>query len=79
MVKGSRDRGFSNKRRRRFPYNYHVYSVIKPLKVLAGPIAPWFGQPGQGVQYQTYVNVATLIADGYLRAEDPQALVPKPF
>ncbi|KAK1780164.1 hypothetical protein QBC45DRAFT_324263 [Copromyces sp. CBS 386.78] len=63
----------------KFPYNYHVYSVIKPFKVLAGPIAPWFGQPGQGVQYQTYVNVATLIADGYLKAEDPQALVPKPY
>lgn len=63
----------------RFPYNYHVYSVIKPFKVLAGPIAPWFGQPGQGVQYQTTVNVATLIADGYLKAEDPQKLVPKHY
>lgn len=63
----------------KFPYNYHVYSVVKPFKVLAGPIAPWFGQPGQGVQYQTYTNVLTLIADGYLKAEDPQALVPKPY
>ncbi|OAA65170.1 hypothetical protein SPI_01957 [Niveomyces insectorum RCEF 264] len=25
--------------------------VIQPMEVLAGPIAPWFGQPGQGVQY----------------------------
>ncbi|EAA32845.1 hypothetical protein GE21DRAFT_5460 [Neurospora crassa] len=63
----------------KFPWNYHVYSVIKPFAVLAGPIAPWFGQPGQGVQYQTYENVATLIADGYLKAEDPQRLVPRNY
>lgn len=61
---------------RRYPYNYHVYSVVKPLEVLAGPIAPWFGQPGAGVQYELYQSVATLIEQGYLQREDPSVLLP---
>ena len=32
--------------------NYHDYRVIRPLTVDAGPIAPWFAQPGGGLQYQ---------------------------
>ncbi|KAK3943297.1 hypothetical protein QBC46DRAFT_378081 [Diplogelasinospora grovesii] len=60
-----------------FPYNYHVYRVQKPLVVLAGPIAPWFGQPGQGVQYSLYSNVMTLINGGYLIREDPSAILAK--
>jgi hypothetical protein len=59
----------------RYPYNYHVYSVVKPLVVLAGPIAPWFGQPGAGVQYMLYKNVKTLIEEGFLRREDPSVLL----
>ncbi|KAK4158053.1 hypothetical protein C8A00DRAFT_39609 [Chaetomidium leptoderma] len=59
-----------------YPYNYHVYTVVKPLVVLAGPIAPWFGQAGAGVQYMIYQNVATLISDGFLRREDPSVLLP---
>ncbi|KAL2139209.1 hypothetical protein VTI28DRAFT_5497 [Corynascus sepedonium] len=50
--------------------------VIKPLLVLAGPIRPWFGQPGAGVQYMLYNDVATLISQGYLRREDPSVLLP---
>ncbi|KAK3292148.1 uncharacterized protein B0H64DRAFT_466705 [Chaetomium fimeti] len=57
-----------------FPYNYHVYSVVKPLVVSAGPIAAWFGQAGAGVQYKLYDRVNTLITDGYLRREDPSVL-----
>ncbi|KAF8858708.1 hypothetical protein BDZ45DRAFT_651075 [Acephala macrosclerotiorum] len=49
-----------------WPYNYHVYNVTKSLDTLAGPIAPWFGQPGQGVQYNMYTNVLGLINGGYL-------------
>lgn len=30
--------------------NYHVYRVVKDFDALAGPILPWFEQPGQGVQ-----------------------------
>ncbi|GGR91452.1 hypothetical protein GCM10010269_33230 [Streptomyces humidus] len=39
----------------RFPYNYHLYRVKKATVVCAGPAAPGFEQPGQGVQYVTSV------------------------
>lgn len=35
--------------------------------LLAGPIAPWFGQTGQGTQYKLYDSVAYLLDNGYLR------------
>jgi len=47
-------------------YNYHVYTVIKPFEVLTGPIAGWFEQPGQGVQYHMSSNVMTMVAEGFL-------------
>ncbi|KAG0211327.1 hypothetical protein BGX28_008150 [Mortierella sp. GBA30] len=49
-----------------YPYNYHVYKVTKAFIVLSGPIASWFGQPGQGVQYNTEKSVADLILGGFL-------------
>ncbi|KAJ7054934.1 hypothetical protein C8F01DRAFT_1322488 [Mycena amicta] len=53
-------------------YNYHVYRVLRPFEALSGPIAAWFGQPGQGTQY--YVEKKTvemLLKEGYLeRAVD---------
>ena len=51
-----------------YPYNYHVYAVLKPLPVVGGPIAPWFGQPGLGAQFYTgdVGNMLTLMSDGYL-------------
>lgn len=60
-----------------FPYNYHIYRVIKPLTVVGGPIAPWFGQPGLGAQFYTggTGNILTLIANGYLVAEEPEVLI----
>ncbi|KAF8312267.1 hypothetical protein DL93DRAFT_2082394 [Clavulina sp. PMI_390] len=47
-----------------YPYNYHVYKVINSFVVASGPIAPWFGQPGQGVQYASNTSVLNLIAAG---------------
>lgn len=57
--------------------NYHDYKVIKPFDVYAGPVAPWFGQPGHGLQFQidgrllpgapSGVNVLWLIKNGYLQ------------
>jgi len=62
----------------RVPYNYHLYRVVKDVDVFAGPIAPFFEQPGQGVQYQLLLagvrTVADLIADKTLVAEDPLEL-----
>lgn len=58
------------------PCNYHNYKVLKPFAVDAGPIAPWFGQPGLGLQYQldaslipgdpASFNVMWLVNNGYL-------------
>jgi hypothetical protein len=31
--------------------------------VTSGPVAPWFGQPGQGTQYYASKDVLTLIDD----------------
>ena len=33
---------------------------------MSGPIASWFEQPGQGVQYKMSSNVKDLIAGGHL-------------
>ncbi|MBC3841631.1 TNT domain-containing protein [Streptacidiphilus sp. 4-A2] len=56
--------------------NYHDYKVDKPFRVDAGPIAPWFGQPGHGWQYQldaallpgapAALNVLWLVDNHYL-------------
>ena len=45
-----------------------MYEVIKPLVVLGGPIAPWFGQPGLGAQFYVGAtgNILKLIELGYL-------------
>lgn len=40
--------------------------VIKPFVVPSGPIAPWFGQPGQGTQYKTASNIATLKSGNFI-------------
>ncbi|KAH7159627.1 hypothetical protein B0J13DRAFT_539287 [Dactylonectria estremocensis] len=62
-----------------FPYNYHVYKVLKPLTVVGGPIAPWFGQPGLGAQFYTggIGNILTLIDAGFLQREESGVLVSK--
>ncbi|HEY0700924.1 MAG TPA: TNT domain-containing protein [Micromonospora sp.] len=61
--------------------NYHRYCVIKPFPVDTGPIAPWFGQPGLGAQYQLNpaylpqagqaLTVDWLLHYGYLVEERP--------
>lgn len=52
--------------RNSYPYNYHVYKVIKTFEALSGPIAGWFGQPGQGVQFQLSSNIMTLLSGGFI-------------
>lgn len=56
-----------------YPYDYHLYRVTRDVVVCAGPIAPTFEQPGNGVQYVTSSqacddptprpNVAALVAN----------------
>ena len=52
----------------KYPYGYHVYIVKKPLVVVGGPIAPWFGQPGLGAQFNIGATgtVEQLIEKGFL-------------
>jgi hypothetical protein len=54
----------------RYPYNYHVYRVLQPFNVVSGPIAAWFGQPGQGVQYELSTNILGLISGGFIQEVD---------
>ncbi|KAL6922631.1 hypothetical protein FSST1_006657 [Fusarium sambucinum] len=44
-----------------FPNDYHVYNVTKPFSVLSGPIKPWFGQPGYGMQF--FLGIGTTVQD----------------
>jgi hypothetical protein len=46
---------------------YYRYEVVKPLRVQAGKAAPWFDQPGGGMQYKTSERVQVLVERGYLR------------
>jgi hypothetical protein len=63
-----------------FTCNYHEYRVVKSFKVESGPIAPAFGQPGYGRQYQLVgslvpgapanLSVMWLVANRYLAPID---------
>jgi hypothetical protein len=54
-----------------YPFNYHLYKVIKPFTVHAGPAEPAFNQPGNCIQYMTFGTntdkVGTLVANGFLK------------
>ncbi|MEN6351748.1 MAG: glycohydrolase toxin TNT-related protein [Syntrophomonas sp.] len=45
---------------------YNVYEVQKPVEVLSGEIAPWFDQPGGGIQYMFDKSIRELIEAGIL-------------
>lgn len=44
-----------------------TYQVVKPFQVEVGRIAPWFGQPGGGIQIKAPVSVRDLIQLGYIK------------
>lgn len=50
----------------RYPYNYQVYVVTRPLQVQSGPIAGWFGQQGLGLQFLMPQSLRELVQEGYL-------------
>lgn len=62
---------------------YTVYEVLKPFKVKAGEICPWFDQPGLGTQFFTdfsitdsygmpvKANIQTLIDNKYIKIISP--------
>lgn len=51
----------------KYPFNYHVYEVMKEFEVLFGPVAAWFGQPGMGTRFVSEKSVKELVEGGYLR------------
>lgn len=45
----------------------NTYKVVKPFEANAGRAAPWFGQPGKGIQYDLGTStVQDLINSGHL-------------
>ena len=46
---------------------YNVYEVLKPLDARAGKIAPWFGEPGGGTQFEFSKSIQELIDEGFIR------------
>nr|WP_205396240.1 glycohydrolase toxin TNT-related protein [Streptococcus lutetiensis] len=46
---------------------YRKYIILKPINSKAGIIAPWFNQPGMGIQYFTELSVKDLIDRNYIR------------
>jgi hypothetical protein len=47
------------------------YKVLQPLKVQIGSSAPWFDQPGRGIQYLTSKSVLQLVKDKVLEDVTP--------
>lgn len=45
----------------------NAYEVVKPIDVDAGVSAPWFNQPGGGIQFDLPQTVHQLIESGHLR------------
>ncbi|QJP13729.1 TNT domain-containing protein [Starkeya sp. ORNL1] len=50
---------------------YNVYEVIRPFEVQSGKAAPWFGQFGQGTQYESSFNVVNGLAQGFIKRVGP--------
>jgi hypothetical protein len=48
--------------------------MVQPFDALSGPIAAWFGQPGQVVQYQLYKNIMGLLNGGFIQRVNLDAL-----
>jgi RHS repeat-associated protein len=46
---------------------FRQYEVVQPLPVRRGTTAPWFGQPGGGIQYELTQPIETLIQQGFLK------------
>lgn len=46
---------------------YSVFEVQSPLEVQSSEVAPWFGQPGGGIQYKLPESVDDLLEAGIIR------------
>jgi len=50
---------------------YKVYEVVKPIEALGGETAPWFNQPGGGIQFKLSKTIQELLDGGYIRKVEP--------
>ncbi len=50
---------------------YNVYEVVRPYPIQEGSIAPWFNQPGGGIQQVQPMSMGELVERGYLRRVTP--------
>ena len=46
---------------------YSAYEVAKPVEVNSGEVAPWFGQPGGGIQFKFNKSIGELLEEGVLK------------
>ena len=46
---------------------YHVYEVVKPIEGLGGQSAPWFDQPGGGIQYKLPKTIQELLDGKFIK------------
>lgn len=46
---------------------YTVFEIVKPIEVQSGKIAPWFDQPGGGIQHEFNKPISELIKDGSIK------------
>ena len=48
-----------------------TFEVVKPFEVESGTIAPWFNQPGGGLQYRSPVQLEILLKRGIIKEVTP--------
>jgi len=51
--------------------DYNAYEVLEPLKVNSGPAIPWFGQSGEGTQYELPSSIENLKDKGKIKEKRP--------
>ncbi len=47
--------------------NYHQYEVLQEFDVSSSVIAPYYEQPGGGIQYKSKVEINELLKEGILK------------
>jgi hypothetical protein len=47
---------------------YNAFEVVKPFDVQSSVVAPFYNQPGLGLQYKSTLSIENLLRDGYIRS-----------
>jgi len=47
--------------------NHNSYEIMKPFNVQSSTVAPYYGQPGGGIQYRSNTSILDLLKGGYIR------------